>query len=435
MSNPKACLLLLLLPCFGFAQKVLSLAEAEKLAEIQHPTLRAYEMAILSAEARYPGLLSPFRPMISFNSYLAEGTGMPVLGSTVNPINYISTPPQGFAMQNLMVMWKFFSSGREGNAHAIGKAEIARAVAERDVAKLDLITQVRIAFAEVWQKKEEVSSAEAGVSSATELLRITQEMFQAGKVPEFFVLRSRADLSRAQRRLATAQAEYQSALYRWKKSLGREATAEMEVGEWDRPLEGPQTLLEALSLARQKRPELQLYFYLQEIFKNKAELARRSANPEISLFAMADYMSEENRRSQDLYKAGLVLSFPLYDAGMRKSEEKESARMADQMRAEAKAMELQVESEVAEAWAEWTAVPSVLASAIDEAKFAEEAYKIAMLRYEAGKAIQLEVSQALADWVEALTGVASARAQQRVAWAKLMRAIGLYSEATLNDRR
>jgi outer membrane protein TolC len=435
MNKGKICLCLVLFPCVSFAQRVVSLTEAENLAEAQHPTLRAQEFAILSAKARYQGLLAPYRPMVSFNSYLADGTGTPVLASTVDPINYIPTPPRGFAMQNLMVMWKVFSSGREQSARALGKAEIDIATTERDIARLDLISQVRIAFSEALQKKEEVASAEAGVKSATELLRITREMFEAGKVPEFFVLRAQADLSRARRRLATAQAEYQSALYRWRQSLGQEVTAEIELGEWDRPLQAPQTLTEALRLAREKRPELQFYAHQQEVFKNRAEMARRSANPEVSLFAMADYMSEERGMSRDFYKAGFILSFPLYDSGMRKAEREEALKMADRLRAEAKALELQIESEVAEAWAEWVAMPAILASAVDEAKFAEEAYKIATLRYEAGKAIQLEVSQALADWVEALTEVASARSRQRVAWARLMRSIGEHSEIPVQPWR
>lgn len=425
MHKSKTCLLVLAFPCAGMAQGLFSLSEAEQIASAQHPTLRAYEYAISASRARSQGLLAPYRPMVSLNSYLAEGKGTPVLASTVDPINFTPTPPQGFAMQNLMLMWKFYSSGREQSALAIGKAEVASALAERDIAVLDVVTQVRIAFAEALQRKEEVAAAEAGVNASTELLRLTREMFEAGKVPEFFVLRSQADLSRAQRRLSTVTAEYQSALYRLRKAIGLSATVEMKLGEWDRPLEGPQSFSEALILAKQNRPEIQFYVHQQEVFAKKAELTRRSANPEVSLFAMADYMSVERMPSEDLYKAGLMLSFPLYDGGTRRAEWEEASRMSSRLQAEAKAVELQIESEVAEAWAEWSAVPAILTAAIDEAKFAEEAYKIAMLRYEAGKAVQLEVSQALADWVFALAEVASARAQQRFAWAKLIRAVGV----------
>jgi outer membrane protein TolC len=50
------------------------------------------------------------------------------------------------------------------------------------------------------------------------------------------------------------------------------------------------------------------------------------------------------------------------------------------------------------------------------------------LRYQEGKAPQVEVEQAAADLVEALAGRAEANAFRRIAWANLMRAVGIQND-------
>jgi cobalt-zinc-cadmium efflux system outer membrane protein len=109
---------------------------------------------------------------------------------------------------------------------------------------------------------------------------------------------------------------------------------------------------------------------------------------------------------------------------MRRAEAAEADAQAKAAEAQKEAAMQRIEREIAEAWAEWVAAPHVMAAAEAEVQAAEEGYRVSKIRYEAGKSIQAEVSQALADFVAALGSRAQAREFQHLAWTKLARALG-----------
>ena len=83
-----------------------------------------------------------------------------------------------------------------------------------------------------------------------------------------------------------------------------------------------------------------------------------------------------------------------------------------------------VEAEVASAWAEWSASSKVSASAKAEVEASEEAYRVALLRYQEGKAILSELTEVRSELTHARLSVAESTAYARKAWSKLARATG-----------
>jgi len=87
-------------------------------------------------------------------------------------------------------------------------------------------------------------------------------------------------------------------------------------------------------------------------------------------------------RGENGFKAGLVLSFPLGDGGQRSGEGLEAKATAKRLESELQGLQNKISAEVASAWAEWEAVDSVGRAAAAELKSSEEAYRIALIRYE-----------------------------------------------------
>ena len=120
-------------------------------------------------------------------------------------------------------------------------------------------------------------------------------------------------------------------------------------------------------------------------------------------------------------QAGLVLSWPIGDGGMRKAEAAEARKRkaeADSAVAVAKNV---IRAELTAAWAEWEAAPKVLEAARGMVAASDEGFRVAKLRYEEGKSIRAEVSQALADQFDARTLLANAEQYRRAAWSKVVR--------------
>jgi outer membrane protein TolC len=139
---------------------------------------------------------------------------------------------------------------------------------------------------------------------------------------------------------------------------------------------------------------------------------------------MGDWMSLSGFQPDTAYRFGFVLSFPLGDGGERRSSMNEQKAMADKAAADLKQTKLKAEAEVASAWAEWQAAPTVQKASDDQLASAEEAYRIALLRYREGKTILAEVIDARSQLVAAQLAKAEAENYTRRAWTMLQRAMG-----------
>ena len=86
---------------------------------------------------------------------------------------------------------------------------------------------------------------------------------------------------------------------------------------------------------------------------------------------------------------------------------------------------MKIEAGVSAAWSVWQSVPSVLKASRAEVAASAEAHRIAMIRYEEGKAILAEVLDTRAQLTLAQVGLAEAQAYSRSATSGLLRACGL----------
>ncbi|MCE9558790.1 MAG: TolC family protein, partial [Armatimonadetes bacterium] len=132
-------------------------------------------------------------------------------------------------------------------------------------------------------------------------------------------------------------------------------------------------------------------------------------------------------RVQSGFKAGVVLSFPLGDGGRRSAETKEQRKMLAAIAAQHHALENKIASEVSQAWAEWSALSEVKAAADAEFKASDEAYRVALIRYQEGKSILAELTDARSQLTHARLSVAEATQYERKSSAKLARAVGSLS--------
>ena len=398
------------------------LSRLEEQALRSHPMVAAAAAESAALRARGDLAKSPYRPMVSLTGVGAFGDDAAIFASSIEPRNYLMAVGDPVGIGSLMAMWTIFSGGRERSAASYAAALAAEGDARLAVARLDVVREVRVAFAEMLAMRGKLEAATAGFMAAEELLRVTEQMFNAGSAPEAFVLKARANLEQARRMRAMAEADAEAA-----EAMLREAVAaepgEVVSAEWDVELEAPATLEDALRVA-EGHPELRAAEARRKAAESRARGARQSTYPELNLVGMGTGMATENE-SDVFYKVGVVLSVPLVDGGMRRAETAEMTAMARAAEQESRVVRLRITREVSAAWARWEASPEALRAADAEVAAAQEAYRIARLRYQEGKAPQVEVEEAAADLVEAMAGRAEANAFRRTAWAELMRAVGI----------
>ncbi len=404
--------------------KPLTLTDAISQAQRSHPMIAMALAKVDQAKAQGTRMNSMFEPIMSINGYGATGKGEMNLSSLTMPTMLTGLPDKDSYGFSGSVMWRPFSFGKNSLTKKASDAMVKMSSSEVASTSLSLALETRQAFAEALLKKATVQARLESLESAKEMEKTTQAMLDAGKVPQAFLFSAQAETAKMRKELAMAEADLQMSKAMLIEAIAADQKDELNLGEWNEALVAPSSLQQALETAKQNRPELNAMKASSTNAKFELELAKRAFLPDMAFMAMADWMKPENMGQMDGQKLAFVISLPVFDGKERRAAKAEAAAKAKQSEADRKATELKIQSEVAQAWAEWSASPSILDAANAEFKASEEAYRVALIRYQSGKSILAEISEARAQLAQARLSVSESEAFRRKAWAKLMRAIG-----------
>jgi outer membrane protein TolC len=328
----------------------------------------------------------------------------------------------------------------------------------------------RTAFRDVLARRVLIDVARAMLATNQEQLRIDQSRFQAGAIPEFYLRRDEAEVANAQQQLTNAQRDTELALVQLKTvmgihpdsplapagSLGFEPAAtiiERLSGRAPAPESGaspappdaappgappaprvpaaapPATLVERyrsrlISLAEMQRPELHAARLRVEQAAQGVAVARSAYRPQIGIGAMGDFMTGADVKTFGGTSFGLTASLPLFDAGLRRADRRSAEADRRHREQDAARSALEVGQQVTNALLSLEAAEQNVATAQAGARAAEEDYRVALQRYQAGRGILVEALDALAARTRAQTNVVQALYEYNVAQDQLRRAVG-----------
>jgi outer membrane protein len=415
----------------------LSLREAVEIALRESPILRGAVAELKAAEARLQMARSEKRWQLSLNAFASTGTESAIFASppTVMPSATMLLPRRTFFDANAMLMLPIFTGGRL--EALIRQAEAVRhaTAAQLEAMRLDVALETKLAYRRALLAREMVRVAEVYVAAMEERVRVDKVAAQVGRIPEFWVLRSEAELANARQMLANAQRDYETALIALKAIMGvhpdseitltdelgrdegRGARDELRVGEL---LKREKLLAEAM----EKRPELRAALRQAEAQNYAVRAAKALYAPQVGWTVMANYMSGTGDMGQGGYLAGIAVGLPIFDGGRRKAMVGEAQAMREKALAEVERLKLQIASEVDTALRELQTALQNLQTAQAALKAAEEDERVAKVRYTAGRSVLVEYLDALATLVRAQVNYAQAIYELFVAYDKLQRAIG-----------
>jgi outer membrane protein TolC len=417
----------------------LSLREAVEIALRESPILRGAVAELKAAEARLRMARSEKRWQLSVNAFASTGTESAILASppTVMPSATMLLPRRTFFDANAMLMLPIFTGGRL--EALIRQAEAVRhaTAAQLEAMRLDVALETKLAYRRALLAREMVRVAEVYVAAMEERVRVDKVAAQVGRIPEFWVLRSEAELANARQMLANAQRDYETALIALKAIMGvhpdseitltdelgrdegRGARDELRVGELPKREK-------LLAEAMEKRPELRAALRQAEAQNYAVRAAKALYAPQVGWTVMANYMSGTGDMGQGTggYLAGIAVGLPIFDGGRRKAMVGEAQAMREKALAEMERLKLQIASEVDTALRELQTALQNLQTAQTALKAAKEDERVAKVRYEAGRSVLVEYLDALVTLVRAQVNEAQARYELAVAEDKLRRAIG-----------
>jgi outer membrane protein len=438
MTSAKACLLALALSV-GLTSNSLgaqttppvvtqpiSISDAVAIALKNSPKIASQSYMAAAAEARAGMARSMTRPTITTTTFATTGT-MPMIVSGapgVDPQPVISTPDTRQFDQNLMAMYPIYTGGRLNAQWRAARSLSQSAKADAAAMSLDVALDAKTAYRAALLASKFVEAYQTRVDESKERLRIAEIAFQEGKIAKYDLLRNQTELAESQQTLINAQRDVDMALIDLKTVLGVSLDSHFTLTDQltIQPAQGD--LVDFTGRALKQRPEVSAAQARVASAKAGVSAAKGAYSPQVYAVAMQDFVSVSGNGSDNGYTVGVTAGFPILDGGQRRSATKEATAMKQQAEADQRSIELQINKEVGSAWVQAQAAAKTVDLAKAAVDQADEDYRVIKLRYEAGKAINVEVLDALASLTRAQTNYAQAIYEQNVALDKLHRAVG-----------
>ncbi len=372
-----------------------------------------------------------FWPQLSGNGYFNDQRMAPNVftsaGSTMAR-NYQVFNADQTKDANVTAMYPLFSGGRDYYGY---KAAARRAEAGREMrrgAEVDVAMQARLDYIAVLREAENLRVASDLLRDVEERLRVTREMFDAGRLPRYYLLRDEAERANVLQMQAMTQSRAEQELVALKTTLGLDLSSAITLV--DRLEYRPATVSvdEGVREASERQPEIKAAIKQREAAEADVRAAYGNYFPQVALSYMYDGQWSKNRSESSMtangYSVGVVVTLPLFDGFMRENAVKTAKAKLDRaVQAEGLARQ-QIAKEVNQAALMLTAAGTSVEASRKGLEQADEEFRVVQERFASGRGIQVEILDAQVALTRARFNAVSSLAEYNSALAMWLRATG-----------
>jgi outer membrane protein len=410
------------------APRLLSLSESLQIALQKNPGVQIAEQQVRRAQALVREAKSGFGPTLGAAVTHTRSGPIPTVtipsgsGSTTFAIG---VPQTTTAVISLALPLDISSS--IGNA--VDAADFNYLASQFSLAETrqSIALQVQEAYLGILRAQSLQTVAEDAVKDAEENLRVAEAKFTAGSVPRFDVLRSEVNLASAQQNLVEAKNGVDLAKSTFNRVLGEGVNLPVEVEKpSDQPLPPLAALEENQQTALQRRPEILRDQASAKAAEKGIQIAKAGLHPGLAIVGNQNYNVNPGGLGgqKSSWEVSAVFSLPIFDRG--KTRAQTDAARADTARARLSEENTsqQVLLEVRQADLNITAAEERLRVAEKDVAQAQEALRLAQLRYTAGLSTPVEVIDAEVALTSSKTNQVNAYYDLLIARAELDKATG-----------
>jgi len=427
------CVVVSIASGISFAQ-LMTLQECVEIALRTHPQIRLALSQREASLARLRQAQAQWRPELNLmGTQRQQG---PTVSFIVplpppHPPREISVVRPSTQLLNLELRQSIYDGGRFTANIRSARYLLDASDASLQATLAQLTLRVTEAYADVLAAQALEEVARQSVERVQVVLKMAKARLEAGVAPRFDVLRAESELAAAQEQLLTAQNAVALAKAALNQLLGRPTNAPIEVAPLPEPITPSSETLQTetfLTQALAHRPELLAVEAQVQAAQERVNFAKADKNP--LLFLSSNYQRQTATGfSRDYsWSVNLIVQFPLFDSGRRESVVQEQEALLQQALAQREQLQRQIALEVEQAVRNYQVALQRLNTARAALASAEEAFRLARVRYEAGVGTQVEVLVAQVALTRARANEIQALYDAHKAFARLVYATGL-SEA------
>jgi outer membrane protein TolC len=400
--------------------RALTLEEAVTIALETQPQIQARLSDYMAAAHRVDQALAPLLPQLIGTSSAARLRS--VVGNQRTDRTEVTTRPLGeTAEARVSLSQLLFDFGK-----TFASTEAARRlseVAQEDVElQRQLITlTVKESFININFARRLIRVQEQAVERADLNLRSARGFFEVGTRPKSDVARAEVDVANARVDLIRARNAERLARVALNTAMGIPAETPTDVQDilFYQTVALDRTQLQGQALAQ--RPEYKQARLRVSEAEARARRAFRDFFPDIN--GVGSYGAARSDLNAE-WELRLELSWSIFDGGNRIARYRETRANIEGAQSRVKALELDISREVEQAYLVVNEADERIAAAQTAVASAQENFRLAQGRFDAGVGTILELTDAQLFLTQAQNTEAQALADYRIALARLERAIG-----------
>ncbi len=275
------------------------------------------------------------------------------------------------------------------------------------------------------------SVAEMALEQSEANLRQVEAMVREGTRSRFDLLRARVEVANRRPELIHAKYEEELSQSRFKRVVGLPLDTEIELTDelTFEPYE--MSLDEGTALALEKRPELRSVRMQERMSEIEVTLSRLDHFPSLSFLSRYSWQGQTSERffpeSNEIARswfAGVGLTWPIFDGLKTRSRINQARAQLSMAKYRKMKAEEEVRLDVIEAFRDLESSMEEIQSQEANVEEAEEAYRLASIRFANGLATQLEVNDVELALNRARTNYIHSLYNYNVARARVERAVG-----------
>ncbi|HXE73981.1 MAG TPA: TolC family protein, partial [Candidatus Nitrosotenuis sp.] len=304
-------------------------------------------------------------------------------------------------------------------------AELAERSAREDFRKEAeaLLTRTSLAYLDLLVAQEDEAIQQDQVEARLAHLSDAEKLFAAGVVARFDVIKSQADVLQARQDLLVAANRRQLAEASLASLVGLPPGTSLVAEPVPEAPPPPQSPDEGLQRALERRPELTSLAWAVEAARARVRLAQAQDSPNLSLQSQYVRRNATGFSTEYQWVTSVILSVPLFDGGLSAARAGQAEAVVAQLQAGLEEQRRLVRLEVQSAWLDLRTNFERIAVAQKNLEQAEEALRVARVRYQAGVGSNLEQTDAETAWTRARLELATARFRHQAAYARWLQAV------------
>ena len=368
------------------------------------PSLEKVESRIRQAESRVQEAFAPAYPNINFSAQYSR-----VQPPVSFPGGAVVTPANNYNL-SLVIRQAILTFGRL--KWGVLASKLNKRSNEEDyrteVNRLVLLIAQR--YIEALLAQEQVTIAEDDLEAQLANLRISKLLFEQGVAARFDVLRNSSAVSQAQQTLLEARTNVGLSNSRILSLLDEPLTRELNLEALAIRAPNPDLALEdAKQQAMNSRPDLRSLRWAIEEAKARVELSRSNSKPTLEIQNTTVNRNSTGFAANTQNTTALVLSVPIFDGGVSRHQRAQAEETVLQLLSDLEEAERNATLQIAESFQQLANRWKAISVAEENVLQANEALRVAVLRYENGISTNVELLESQAARSQARFSLSQAR--------------------------